>query len=311
MTAFETTTPFKPPMIDGVSASCVYLADKVSAKTGQPWPTLLDFLIEHFAEIDASEWLYRIENKKVFSESGEVISLASPYQPFKKVFYYRELKQEITIPFQEQILVETDHLLVVDKPHFLPVSPTGQYVKQSLLVRLKQQTGIEDLTPIHRLDRETAGVMLFCKQSQSRALYQTLFQQKQVQKTYHAIASYRPDLVLPCRHQSRMEKGEPFFTMHEVAGEPNSLTDIDLIKTKADLALYALKPLTGKQHQLRVHLASLGIPILNDDFYPVVQPQKAADDFSKPLQLLAHCIEFKDPISDQLVRYQTRQSLTF
>lgn len=296
-------------MIDGVSASCVYLSEKTSPTTGLPWISTLDFLIENFATIAPEVWHSRIQQHKVFDEFGNLINQTSPYKPFQKIYYYRELDEETTIPFKEEILFENEHLVVVDKPHFLPVSPTGQYVKQSLLVRLKQTLGIEDLTPIHRLDRETAGVMLFCKQPESRSLYQQLFQNKQVQKTYHAIAPFRANLVLPIRYESRMVKGEPFFTMQEVIGPANSFTDIELLKVKDNFGLYELKPLTGKQHQLRVHLSSLGIPILNDPFYPIVQPQKEKDDFANPLQLLAYRIEFLDPISNQQMTFVTKQRL--
>ena len=213
------------------------------------------------------------------------------------------------MPFLHQILFENEHLLVVDKPHFLTMSPTGQYVQETLLVRLKKQTQNEHLTPIHRLDRETAGVVLFSKQPETRAVYQQLFAERQVQKTYHAIAPYQADLPLPCTVQLRMEKGEPFYLMHVVAGTPNSKTEIRLLEHNQNWAKYELMPTTGKQHQLRVHLNSLGIAIKNDPFYPILQ-HKQADDFSAPLQLLAKHLSFFDPISLQQFHFSAQQELT-
>jgi tRNA pseudouridine32 synthase/23S rRNA pseudouridine746 synthase len=302
------STLFKPPMLDGLSASCIVLPAKKEANDPHQWHSILDFLIEHFATIDADQWHSRIKQQKVIDEFGNCIQLDTPYQPYAKIYYYRELAYEIEIPFLEQIIFENDDLLVVDKPHFLPVSPVGNYVKQSLQVRLKKRLNNEDLNPIHRLDRETAGVMLFSKNPESRHAYQQLFQQRLVEKTYHAIAPYQYDLAMPLYYQSRMIKGEPFFRMQETEGTPNSQTHIDILAVKDQWALYELKPITGRQHQLRVHLSSLGIPIKNDPFYPEFQP-KDADDFDHPLQLLAKRISFIDPIQQQNYSFESNFAL--
>lgn len=307
--------PFKPPMIDGVSPSCVFLPSlKNLHKTngGQNYTTIVEFLIQQFPQISKQIWLDRIEAQKIYQESGNLVRLDSPYVPNSKIYYYRELPYEELIPFEEQILFQNDHFLVVDKPHFLPVTPTGRFVKQSLLVRLKQRLNCEDITPIHRLDRETAGVMLFSLQPQTRHLYQTLFQDRKVSKQYQAIAPYREDLLFPLEYQSHMAKGQPFFTMQEIEGPANSFTRIELLETRQvlsqHLARYQLYPLSGKQHQLRVHMAALGIPILNDPFYPKVQ-LKADNDYSAPLQLLAQRIAFVDPLTRQAVEYNSLQTL--
>lgn len=303
-------TLFKPEMLDGIGASQVFTDNSVSPLTGQPWATVLAFLLARFPAIPEQQWLSRMQRGRVLDAQGRQISANTPYHPYSKIFYYREVAQETEIPFKEKILFESEHLLVVDKPHFLAVTPTGKYVQQTLLSRLKQHYADDQLSPIHRLDRETAGVMLFSRQPQSRHLYQTLFQSREVEKTYQAIAGYQPELELPLRYQSRMVKGEPFFRMQEVAGEPNSSTWIELLEVKGDLARYCLKPLTGKQHQLRVHLAALNIPILHDPFYPSLTG-KPADDFSKPLQLLALQISFIDPVSKTKATFKTSYTLEF
>lgn len=300
---------FVPPMRDGVGASCVFLPKNIRAD-GQTWFTVYDFLLAQFPQIAPQIWQNRIAQQLVFDDQSQFIHFDTPYQQYRRIYYYRELVVEHPIPFQHQILYANDHLLVVDKPHFLPVSPVGQYVKETLQVRLKQQFNNPDITPIHRLDRETAGVMLFSLQPATRHLYQTLFQERQVQKTYQAIARHQPDLKFPLTHQSRLIKGDPFFTMQEVAGEPNSLTQIKLGSIRDHLACYKLTPVSGKQHQLRVHMASLGMPILNDRFYPIVQA-KGNDDYANPLQLLASTIEFIDPVQKKRVQYSSTQTLIF
>lgn len=298
----SSTADFIPPMINGVSASKVYLQPS-SART------VYAYLCQQFPHISAAEWQSRFQDGLVYDAHGQRLHIDSPFQVHTHCFYYRFLAHEVTVPFQHQILFENEDLLVVDKPHFLTMSPTGQYVQQTLLVRLKQQTGNEQLTPIHRLDRETAGVVLFSKQPASRGLYQQMFAERQVRKTYHAIAAFRADLSFPCTTRYRMEKGQPFYTMQVVDGVPNSETDIELLAHNGHLAKYLLKPVTGKQHQLRVHLNQLGIAILNDPFYPQVQ-HKTEDDFSAPLQLLAKDICFQDPISKAAMAFSSQFDLT-
>lgn len=278
-------------MRNGVGASRVWLPSG-------DWATVLDFLVDKFDQLDRQTWLERLHAGTVLDALGHVVAPDAAYTAESCLYYYRQLAYETPIPFTEQILYQDEHLLVVDKPHFLPVIPSGRFVQQCLLTRLKQRFDHADIAPIHRLDRETAGVMLWSMNRSSRNAYQQLFRERRVQKTYEAIAAYRPDLVLPHVHRSRMVKGEPFFRMMEVDGEPNSETLIELIGLQGDRAHYRLKPHTGQQHQLRVHLASLGIGIVNDPFYPNLQPDKG-DDFRHPLQLLARSIAFVDPLTGQ------------
>ena len=295
---------FIPPMIDGVSASKVFLPKMKPAPA-----TVYQYLCQQFPHIAADEWQQRFADNLIYDALGNILSFDSEYIENSHVFYYRFLAHEIHVPFEHEVLFENDHLLVIDKPHFLTISPTGQYVQETLLVRLKKQTGNEFLTPIHRLDRETAGVVLFSKQAVTRAAYQEMFAQRQVKKTYHAIAPFHADLTFPCYTRYRMEKGQPFYTMQVVEGKINSETEIDLIEHDSVWAKYQLKPITGKQHQLRVHLNSLGIAIKNDPFYPVVQ-HKREDDFSAPLQLLAKHIRFNDPVTFQEMEFSSKFELT-
>lgn len=299
-----TKTEFIPPIIDGVSASKVFLP-KCS-----PCPhSVYDALCQKFPHITAQEWQQRFKEGLVYDATGHILNDNSEYIENTHVFYYRFLAHETVVPFKHEILFENEHLLVVDKPHFLTISPTGQYVQETLLVRLKKQTGNEFLTPIHRLDRETAGVVLFSKQASSRAIYQEMFAKREVKKTYHAIAPYHLDLTFPCQVRLRMEKGEPFYTMQVVDGIINSETAIQLLEHNQQWAKYELNPVTGKQHQLRVHLNHLGIAIKHDPFYPVVQ-HKSANDFSAPLQLLAKHLYFIDPISLKELYFSSHFDLT-
>ena len=239
---------------------------------------------------------------------GERLAPGSAYRRGMRIFYYRELERETPIPFQEQILFEDDHLVVVDKPHFLPMTPGGRFVQETLLTRLKKKLDCAELTPIHRLDRETAGVVIFSRRQASRGAYQSLFQRREIHKVYEALAPRLHGREFPFTYRSRMVDGDKFFIMREEAGEPNSETIIDVIEERGEFNLYRLQPHTGRKHQLRVHLAALGIPIVNDAFYPVALPCKE-DDMSQPLQLLARAISFTDPLSGEQRQFESRRNL--
>jgi len=201
---------------------------------------------------------------------------------------------------------------VADKPHFLPVTPSGLYLHQTLLNRLKKRTGIHTLSPIHRIDRDTAGLVIFSVNPDERALYQNLFRDKVVKKVYEAIAPYSKELVeqLPMTYQSRLEESEHFLQMQEVQGDPNSDTLIEILAVKGPWAKYRLTPGSGKKHQLRCHLNALGIPIRDDQIYPILTPYQEYDlDFSKPLQLLAWEIAFQDPVIGQQRMFTSQQQL--
>lgn len=289
------------PVVAGLAPSYLWLPPG-------SWPNLLACLLEQFPAIDAASWQRRMARNEVVDAEGRALAADSPARPGMRVWYYRELDAETPIPFEEAVLFEDDHLVVVDKPHFLPMTPSGRFLRETLLVRLKDKLGLPALTPIHRLDRETAGVVVFSKAPATRGAYQSLFQQRSVQKVYEALAAPL-DLSFPFTYRSRMVDGEQFFVMREEAGTPNSETVIELLEMRGALALYRLSPHTGRKHQLRLHMASLGAPIVNDAFYPVALPCKG-DDFSAPLQLLARSIAFVDPLTGQERCFTSQRSLS-
>ncbi len=272
------------------------------------WLTLGEYLAVRFPMVDEDSWRTRMARGEVIDERGQRVDYDDAFRGGACLFYYRERKDEAPIPFEEIILHQDDELIVVDKPHFVPVTPGGRFLHETLLVRLKRKTGIDTLTPIHRLDRETAGVMLFSVNPATRSTWQSLFRFRQVTKVYEAIAPFRADLTLPIEVRSRIERDEQFFRVREVEGEPNAFSRIELIERRETLALYRLLPDTGKMHQLRVHMNSLGIPILNDGFYPVALPCKG-DDFSAPLKLLARSIRFADPLTGVERQFDSQRSL--
>lgn len=280
-----------------------------------PWVTAMEYVLEKFGHVDPEGIVDRFERGEVRAFGGEVVTPTTPAQEHLFIWYYRELPVEKRLPVELSILHQDENLVVVDKPHFLPTTPGGMYVQESALVRLRVLLNQPDLIPIHRLDRMTAGVLLFSANPETRGKYQLLFEQRRIQKSYRAVAPVREDLDLPMVVRSRMIKSRTYLLAQEVEGEYNAETRIELMDTRLDpatgqkLGLYDLQPHTGKTHQLRVHLASQGIGILNDSFYPVLHEQ-AADDYTKPLQLLAHSISFIDPLTREPVSYASKLHLS-
>lgn len=288
-------------MRQGVSPSKLYLP-KID-----PVPdSIFVYLCQRFGHIGEAVWRQRFDDGLVMDAFGTPLTLDARYQHGTSIHYYRQLPDESVVPFAHRVIFENEQLMVVDKPHFLTVAPAGRYVAQTLLTRLKAHTGNAELSPIHRLDRETAGLILFAKTASARSAYQALFADRAITKMYHAIAPYQADLQFPMSLSLYLERGEPFYTMKVGQGAPNTHTDIALLQISecGGFAKYALSPSTGKLHQLRVHLHHLGIPILHDSFYPVVA-HKAEDDFGQPLQLLAKHLSFIDPFSGEPMAFES------
>jgi tRNA pseudouridine32 synthase/23S rRNA pseudouridine746 synthase len=279
----------RPPDIDGLAASTLQLPPG-------PWPTVLDCLCDRFPAVSRSQWLDRMARGRVVDSEGRGLTPETPYRLGLEVHYYREVPDEAPIPFDEVVLHGDADLLVADKPHFLPVTPAGAHVHETLLARLIRRTSNPALAPLHRIDRETAGLVLFSANPKTRAHYQALFRERRIQKSYEAMAPALPNIEFPFTRTSRIVAGEPFFRMQETDGPPNSETRMDVIARGDGHWRYALTPVTGRKHQLRVHMAALGAPIANDGMYPQLS-YRAPGDYSAPLQLLAKRLSFIDPLS--------------
>jgi tRNA pseudouridine32 synthase/23S rRNA pseudouridine746 synthase len=289
------------PIVDGVGPCSQWLP-------AGPWKTVMEFFKERFPRVAVETWTTRMAKGEVLDETGQRIGPRSAYRIGACIFYYREVTEEIVVPFTERVLYQDKHILIADKPHFLPVVPSGRFLQHTLLVRLRRKYDLETLTPVHRLDRETAGLVMFSVDPKTLGDYTALFRNREVTKVYEALASRNDELQMPTTRRSRIVQGEPFFRMKEVLGVANSETQITLIRNLGPKALYQMLPITGKKHQLRLHLAALGIPIVNDKLYPTIT-EVLSDDFSSPLKLLAKSIAFQDPITNQQRYFESEMKL--
>ena len=293
--------PHVLPIRDGVSPSCVVLPTR-----GQG--SMLDFLAQRLPAVTRHQWCQRMRAGDVVDERGRPVLPERPFEGGLRLYYYRSLPAEPVLPFLETVLYQDEHLVVADKPHFMPVTPSGRYLHHTLLVRLKRRLGLPELSPLHRIDRDTAGLVLLSVQQRTRGAYQALFRDRQITKHYDAIAPWRADVSFPRDHVSRLEESPQFFRMHEVPGEPNSHTHMQVLEVAGSWARYRLSPITGKRHQLRVHMAALGLPLRNDPFYPVVNDPPEGD-YSRPLQLLARSLEFVDPVTGEPRAFESARRL--
>ncbi|ONI82986.1 pseudouridylate synthase [Actinosynnema sp. ALI-1.44] len=265
------------------------------------WGSLLEHLVERLPRVAPERIEQMLREERVFGADGP-LGVGAPFVPGSFIWFHRDLPDEVPVPFDVTVVHRDEHLLVVDKPHFLAAIPRGRHIQETALVRLRRQLDLPDLSPAHRLDRVTAGLMMFVITRPMRGKYQEMFRHRQVHKEYEAIAAHRAELDLPTTVRSRIVKERGVLVAQEVPGEPNAETRVELADHRDGLGRYRLVPATGRTHQLRVHMNGLGVPILGDDFYPELR-EKALDDFTKPLQLLAKVLEFDDPLTGQPRRF--------
>lgn len=273
-----------------------------------PWATVLEALCARFPRIPRAQWQARMQRGRVLDAAGTALAPDAPYRVGLEIQYFREVPDEAPVPFEEHVLYADEHLVVADKPPLLPVTPSGRYLEHTLLRRLQRRLDNPQLVPLHRIDRATSGLVLFSAHPDSRAAYQSLFRERRIHKAYLALAAPLPGVALPHVRRSRIVPGEPFFRMREGEGEPNSETHVALDAALGDHWRYRLTPVTGRKHQLRLHMAALGAPIRNDDLYPHWR-EGAADDPLQPLALLAHALAFEDPITGEPRRFESRRTL--
>ena len=289
------------PLRDGVGASCVAVPPRTAS-------AVLDFLVRRLPGVSRAEWARRIAQAEVVAADGRPVQAGDACTAHERLFYYRVLEEEPVLPFEAEVLFQDAHLVVVDKPHFMPVVPSGPYLQRSLLVQMKRRLGIEALSPLHRIDRDTGGLVAFGVRLQERGAYQQLFALHTIEKTYEAVAPWVAALAAPRTHRMRMAPAAEFFREQVVVGEPNTVTDTEMLARHGDLAHYRLRPTTGRKHQLRVHMAALGAPLLHDPLYPAIV-ETDERDYRRPLQLLARSLAFVDPVTGTPRYFESRRRL--
>jgi tRNA pseudouridine32 synthase/23S rRNA pseudouridine746 synthase len=265
------------------------------------WATMREYLVERLPRVPPERVAEMLADARIVDRDGPLAPDA-PYVPETYLWFHRDLPVEVPVPFGITVVHRDDDVLVVDKPHFLATIPRGRHVAETALVRLRRDLDLPELSPAHRLDRVTAGLVLFVVRRERRGAYQTLFRDRRVHKVYEAVAPHDPALELPRTVRSRIVKERGEMQAKEVDGPPNAETLVELVESRGGLARYRLTPRTGRTHQLRLHMAGLGVPILHDDFYPVLREQPL-DDFSRPLQLLAAELAFPDPVTGGTRRF--------
>ncbi|MFF6950183.1 RluA family pseudouridine synthase [Streptomyces iakyrus] len=279
------------------------------------WRTVHEHLVERLSGAGAGVVDGMFDAGRIVGADGQPVAADAPYVPGLFVWFHRDLPDEVPVPFPLEVVHRDEHIVVADKPHFLATTPRGSHVAETALARLRRELDLPALTAAHRLDRLTAGLVLFTVRPEERGAYQTLFRDRRVRKEYEAVAPYDPAVPLPRTVRSRIVKERGVLTAREVPGEPNAVSRVELVEHRdrpgepGGLARYRLAPATGQTHQLRVHMAALGLPILGDPLYPEVTAPVPAGDFRRPLQLLARSLEFTDPVTGEEHRFRSGRVL--
>ncbi|WP_055622897.1 RluA family pseudouridine synthase [Streptomyces sp. JHA19] len=299
----RTPPPPSPlPQLNGVDPV------RVRLPAADGWATVRDHLVARLAAgdgvIDGM-----LDAGRIVDATGRPVARDTAYAPGMYVWFHRELADEERVPFTIEVVHRDEHIVVADKPHFLATTPRGSHVAETALARLRRDLGLPALGAAHRLDRLTAGLVLFTVRPEERGAYQSLFRDRLVAKEYEAVAPYEPGLDLPRTVRSRIVKERGVMAAREVPGEPNAVSRIELVEHRDGRARYRLTPSTGQTHQLRVHMSALGVPILGDPLYPVVTGPVPAGDFRRPLQLLARTLEFTDPVTGHRHRFVSSRTL--
>lgn len=286
-----------------------------------PWATVFEHLRARYGPAVGVARVEAMLAEGRFVTVDGPVDARTPYEPGTWVWFHRDLAPERPVPFPVEVVYRDEQIVVADKPHFLATTPRGSHVTETALARLRHDLGLPLLSPAHRLDRLTAGLVLFVVRPEDRGAYQTLFRDRRVHKEYEGVAGYDPAVVLPRTVRSRIVKEHGRLTAEDVPGPPNAETRVELTAHRGGLGRYRLFPATGRTHQLRVHMSALGLPLLNDPLYPRVLPEPPEDDgpgadagsstgpFAHPLQLLARALEFTDPVTGRELRFTSTRRL--
>lgn len=294
------------PPRHGLQAAWVRTPDR-NPDDPLPWPTMRDWLVEKLAP--APEDVDALLSAGAFvDDRGRPISGSEVYRPHTFIWFHRTLRDEAEVPGELLVLHRDERIVVLDKPHFLSTIPRGRHVVQSAVVKARLMLELPELSAAHRLDRGTAGVLLMTTQKRWRAAYHSIFTARTARKVYHALAPFDASQEFPRRVESHLIKRVGTLQAETLDEEPNAFTDISILEVRGDHALYEVRPLTGKTHQIRAHFNQLGIALLGDPLYPLVR-ETPIDDFSTPLQLLAHSLEFPDPVDATWRRFESGRVL--
>jgi tRNA pseudouridine32 synthase/23S rRNA pseudouridine746 synthase len=270
--------------------------------------TIFEYLLARFPQVDVAIWHERVSRGLITLSDGTTLEENSPYRHGMTVFYRKEVPSEPPLLEEPLIVYRDDEILIVDKPHGMPVTPSGEHIERSLFVRLQRITGLPDLAPIHRLDRDTAGLLLFTIKADARAHYHRLFAEGRIEREYLAVAHVDPPLQRThWRIENRIEAGEPWYRQRIVEGRVNAITEIELADLRSGLGRFRLFPKSGKKHQLRIHMVSIGCPIVGDPFYPGITKERPGDP---PMQLLATRLAFIDPLTGTARSFTSARTLS-
>ncbi|MBV7296105.1 hypothetical protein KRX51_09300 [Corynebacterium sp. TAE3-ERU12] len=262
---------------------------------------------------DAAAIARRFADGLVVDNKGRAVAPHQPLKPGTDLWFYRIPAPEPQIAGPMPIIYSDADLVIVDKPPFLATTPRGRHITETALVRLRRHLDEPDLVPAHRLDRLTSGVLVFVRRPEARRTYQQLFTTPgAVLKIYEALAPTPPTPICDGTEiATRQDKVRGVLQAFTVPGQPNARTVIESVRPLAEdpqVAVWRLRPLTGRTHQLRLHLCELGCPIIGDPLYPTVSAV-ADEDPTQPMHLVCREMRLTHPDSGDSVHVRASRQL--
>jgi 23S rRNA pseudouridine1911/1915/1917 synthase len=284
----------------------IYREQVAEAWAGQ---MILAYYTQQYPHSGQAEWRERITSGQILLE-GDQADPETLLRPGQWLTYHRPPWEEPEVPLSFTVLYEDLDLLVVAKPAGLPVLPAGGFLEHTLLWQLQQRYPRETPLPIHRLGRGTSGLMLLARSSLARANLSQQMRNHCIRKNYRALVASGdlPDHFTITQAIGKIPHPALGYVYGATTEGLSAYSECSVLRRTPDTTLLDVTILTGRPHQIRIHLATVGFPLIGDPlygiggipkFHPTPETKKLAVPGDCGYHLHAYRLDFTHPQTDQ------------